>query len=411
MRALATKPLFPKQAEILATIWNGLWKYYVCCCGRQFGKTDLSIELALLWLVRHDGCTVYYISQNFALSEKVFGFLRDRLNLVVYSSVKGHEIILQNGSKIYFMSYDKWDGLRGNNHATYILLDEAAKLPNIAWESVVKAMCLSARKVVMLSTPRGKNWFWEQYNYTITQPEYFKFLQATTFDNPFIPEWEKNIIRMHQGSALYQQEHMAQFIDSGGEVFTNIESLFVLPKFADYKKTVAAGDIARETDFNTQYILNEKKELVYHNAFAGLNYNYIDSEYERLIRKYKSEWLIEDNGIGSPVVERLEMFKDNSPRFSDYIERWTMNNSNKYKLVNEARLAIFNGEIKLLNLENKAMQKIKSELECYEYKLNVDGHSVSYGAPKGMNDDEVSGLCLVNRKWEKVFNRVELQFF
>jgi len=246
---------------------------------------------------------------------------------------------------------------------------------------------------------------------TQTDPNNFLYLHATTFDNPRIPDFERKIMELHSGSQLYKQEYLAEFIDSGGEVFTNIDELFTLPAYSSWKKTAGGIDIARNTDFNVQYVLNEKKELVYHSSFSGKDFNTIDQSIENSIKKFGTEFLIDATGVGAPVCERLEKNNDGSQRYAKYIERMVFNSTNKSHMINKLRYSIQNNEIKLLNIDFENMKKIKNELECYEFRLNEDSTgAIKYGAPKGMNDDEVVALGLSNEKHNTVFNKKSFNF-
>jgi PBSX family phage terminase large subunit len=381
------------------SILTGTWKYYVCCCGRNFGKTDLTIEAACMLMLNYNNCKVYYISQNYKLSKEIFNSIKDKFGIAVFGSISGEEITLINGSRIIFFSYDKWDGLRGHNHADFIFLDEAAKLPNDAWNQVVQQICYTPSKVIMLSTPRGKNWFYEQYLNTFNFPNQFVYLSGTTFDNPFIPETEKEIIRSYQGTNLYLQETLAQFIDSGGEVFSKVNELFALDSYASYKNTYGGADIARKTDSTVQYVFSEKKELVFHNSFSGVDYDRIDTSFETIFKKYNTKMLIEANNVGDPVCERLEK------RFRSNIERWITTESNKQKLIQELIYTLEHEEIKLLKLvKGGAMEKVKHELNIYEYRLNERG-GITYSAPKGSHDDEVMALALANHKLNETLKK------
>ena len=80
-------------------------------------------------------------------------------------------------------------------------------------------------------------------------------------------------------------------------------------------------------------------------------------------------------------------------------------------MINKLRYSIQNNEIKLLNIDFENMKKIKNELECYEFRLNEDSTgAIKYGAPKGMNDDEVVALGLSNEKHNTVFNKKSFNF-
>jgi len=398
--------LHPKQDEIAMQMYSNNTKYNNCICGRNFGKTVLLRE-GVFFHATYEKCKIYVISANFGVLSEIFSSIIEVLSESgwIYSSVKGHAMILINGSSIEFYSYDKPEGLRGHNFANYIFFDEAAKLADWAWDYIVQQICYTPKKVYTFSTPRGKNWYYKFCQRASSDPYNFVNFKGTTFDNPYIPTFEKENIMSHEGTDLFRQEALAEFIESGGEVFNNIDSLFVLDEYARSENNTGGIDFARENDYTTIWILNKRKELVYHESFTGLDFDYIDERCKHAMKKYNCRFFGEKNNIGAPTIERLH-----KQGYKKQIIEFNTTSSSKSPLIQGLRYTLQHKEMKLLKLkDNRAMEKIKSELESYEYKLLPSGQ-VGYSAPKGLHDDEVMGGALAIHSWNYFNNRKETSF-
>src|SRR5690606_14672560 len=82
-----------------------------------------------------------------------------------------------NGGTVAIRSTHYADNLRGAG-LDYAVLDEAAFMSANVWPQVVRPMLLERRGgALFLSTPYGRNWFWELYQLGLdaAQPEWRSF--------------------------------------------------------------------------------------------------------------------------------------------------------------------------------------------------------------------------------------------
>jgi PBSX family phage terminase large subunit len=140
-----------------------------------------------------------------------------------------------NGKIVEFHSVDNPDTIRGLRPA-FILCDEAAYFSAEAWDVIEGRTTQTAASIVITTTPRGKrHWLYKkvfakaappghvhhhphEYN-----PDRFFMQVATIFDNPYIPEEERDAkIEAYGGrnSLWARQELFGDFVEYEGLVYT-----------------------------------------------------------------------------------------------------------------------------------------------------------------------------------------------
>ena len=91
-----------------------------------------------------------------------------------------------------------------------------------AWKEAIKPVFLvKGKKVLFISTPKGKNWFHELFQLAkSTDYTNYKAYTGSSYDTPYIAIEEIEDAKRTLPPNVFQQEYLAKFIDSGGEVFS-----------------------------------------------------------------------------------------------------------------------------------------------------------------------------------------------
>jgi len=148
------------QRIIHNSINNEPYKYYVLNIGRQFGKSMLGINQMLYWSINHKGCNIAWVTPVYKQSKKVFSdFEKYTQNSGIFSYNKSELLIQGLGSTIQFFSGERPDNIRGNTF-DFLIVDEMAFTRRELWDEVLSATVLvKGKKVLFISTPKGKNHF------------------------------------------------------------------------------------------------------------------------------------------------------------------------------------------------------------------------------------------------------------
>lgn len=137
------------------------------------------------------------------------------------------EIELTNGSIIKLIGINNVDKLVGAG-LNGVVFDEYAVLNPASIELVTAMLAETGGWRVMISTPRGKNHFYEEYNFALAHPEFALASNmhcgmpeiAQYMAKGFLEQERLKIISKYGNDALYQQEYMTSWISpNSGTVF------------------------------------------------------------------------------------------------------------------------------------------------------------------------------------------------
>ena len=141
-------------------------RFNVAACGRRFGKTVLGQDL--LADVTLEGYPVAWFSPTYKMLVDVW---RETVNALgpyaTRRSAQEHRLELATGGILDMWSLDNPDAARGRKYAR-VVIDEAAMIPALmdAWQYVIRPTLVDYEgDAWFLSTPKGRNGFWQMYQW------------------------------------------------------------------------------------------------------------------------------------------------------------------------------------------------------------------------------------------------------
>lgn len=223
------------QKAVLKAFDNGI-RYIVLCWSRRAGKSLFAWNLLIREAINKPG-TYWYCFDNYttayndiwlALTSKGVKFL-DMIppDMVVRMNSAKLEIELTNGSIIKLVGINKADKLVGAG-LMGVVFDEYAVLNPASIEFITAMLAETGGWRVMISTPRGKNHFYQEAQFAQAHPEFAYYSnmhcgmkEVAQYMSPGFLELErKKIIDKYGNDALYQQEYMTSWISpNSGSVF------------------------------------------------------------------------------------------------------------------------------------------------------------------------------------------------
>lgn len=379
----------PAQAQIV----RESKRFNVVSCGRRFGKTLLGTELDLAPAL--EGYPVAWFSPTYKMLSPVWREIKELFKPVTRSvNVQEHRIDLITGGEFVMWSLESPDAIRGRPYKR-VVVDEAAMVPHFqdTWQAVIRPTLSDyIGDAYWLSTPKGMNFFKQGFDYG-QDPlmEEWASWQFPTAANPYIASEEIEAARQELPELTFRQEYLAEFLQSEGAVFRNINPNLTAPLNASPEAhkghRIASGlDWAQKHDFTAHSIgcltCNVELELD--------RFNKIEWAFQRArIRTQYERWgigeiLAEANSIGSPNIEALQ--KEGLP-----VRGFETTAQSKGPLIQSLALAFERQEFQWLN-----SPVATAELVAYESKVSQVTGRISYSAPEGMNDDTVIARALLN---------------
>ena len=396
---------YKRQEQILKVALSTdkrLPKTVVVCTGRQVGKSLMSAFASMYYLMRYQNVSVGYITPVYSQGKKVFNMLKkildssEGLDGMVKINKSDLKIEFTNGksiSELQFFSADNYDSIRGNTF-DFLIVDEAAFIKDAAWDEAIKAtVMVKGKKVLLMSTPKGKNWFHKEYMKGLDED--VKSVRSYTFsswENPFTPREELEEFKKSLPIDVYRQEILGEFIENGSEVFSGLDIFSLEVEKLNSSKYYAGIDVAQANDFTVITVMNDKGQIVEIDRFNQISYTDIVNRINNVLGKYENmRAYIEKNSIGAVVYDLL---KDMKPKYRLY--DWVTTNSSKDDIISQLIYAVQEGEVRIVRRLNNS-DALLFEMEVYGFTYSHKTKKIVYNAKQGFNDDCVMSLAICNK--------------
>jgi len=370
------------QQKIHDSINNESYKYYSLNIGRQFGKSLLGVNQALYWLFNEHKVKIGWVSPIYRQCKKVFSDIDNAFgnNQQVFKEKNKTDLILKShkDSTIQFYSSENYDNIRGETF-DYLIMDESAWQSEQAWTEVLRATVLvKGRKVLFLSTPKGRNWFYTLHSLDGVNPQYKSFTM-TSYDNPLITPSEIDDARLTLPDNVFRQEYLAEFIDGGAGVF---KELTINDQPSGSSKYYGGIDLGRADDYTVLTILNERGQMVFCERWRHTTWANIINQIVPHLRKWSAKCYVEVNSVGDAIFEQIK------PLYKD-VEPFVTTSKSKQDIIESLQVAVQNKEFTSLNIE-----WLRKEFELFTFEYSQKSRTVKYSAPPGFHDDGIMSCAI-----------------
>ena len=190
-------------------------RFAVLVAHRRFGKTVAAVNDLIRDALTIDLPNVRvayiapYLSQSKAVAwDYALEYTRDIPQIKVNHSEL--RIDFPNGARFRLFGADNYNAMRGL-YFDAVVLDEMADFPASAWPTVIRPAIVDRKgRATIIGTPKGKNEFWEMYDYAKNHPEWwcrmFKASETNILDADELEEAKRTM-----GEDRYEQEFECSF--------------------------------------------------------------------------------------------------------------------------------------------------------------------------------------------------------
>lgn len=350
-------------------------RFKVLMCGRRWGKSLISKNISITEAL--DGRITGYVTPTYALAKVFFDEIAEMLPSEVATANRSDLTFkFVTGGQIRFFTGERLDNFRGLRLHN-VIIDEAAYIPDLqqAWNNAIRPTLTDFQgKALFISTPRGKDFFYQLY---LKDSGDWKSFKYTTYDNPHIKKEEIDEARASLPKAAFEQEYLANPAENAANPFgidfigQNIASL------SDAKPVCYGIDLAKSYDYTVIIGIDSDGRVCHFDRFQS-DWSFTKTKIRSLENVPK---LVDATGVGDPIVEELQ-------REDPLIEGFKFTSTSKQQLMEGLALSIQQGNIRYPD------GLIVDELSMFEYVYTKNG--VKYSAPDGMHDDAVCSLALAN---------------
>lgn len=369
-------------------------RFQIVCCGRRFGKTVVGAKKALKKCRSHNQM-VWWVAPTYKVVKRGYKEVLRQLpdNVLTHAPPNdsafdaGRSVVLkfQNGSKMEFYSAERPEGMLGEG-VDYVVLDEAATMPKHVWETVVRPTLIDREgQALMISTPRGRNWFYYLWLRGQKDGTGYKSWRFPTAANPHLPPSEIEDMKATMPLVTFQQEVLAEFIASAGSVF-RFNADIIIEQMRPQGRVVVGVDLAKTNDF-TVFSAGNSSDMTPcgFDRFNEVAWKVQRERLKQFVKQLKKEGathvtlLMDSTGVGDPIVEEME---------ADGFDVVGINfTKTKQHMVTQLSKDLEDGQVRLFEGEEI------HEFENYTYKI-TDAGRWTYSAPEGQHDDCVAAKML-----------------
>lgn len=226
MTALAERPVvleLPRLRPDQSSIARHPAKVKVVAMGRRWGKTVLGLVLALAcvaaggfvaWVVpTYKNGNPLWRAAEAAVAKLPPGVVR--LNRAERSIE-----LLSSGGALWIFSADNADAMRGWSF-NLVIVDEAARIAEEAYTDVIQPTLADVDgDLILISTPKGRNFFWREFQRGLLDGKDIKSWTAPSSANPSAQiRRAAELARTRVPESTYRQEWLAEFVQDGTNPF------------------------------------------------------------------------------------------------------------------------------------------------------------------------------------------------
>ena len=350
----------------------------------------------MYWLLGNQGQKGAWVAPIYNQCKKVFNELTNAAHAIITKQNKADLTIeFINGSTLQFLSADNYNTIRGFSF-NYMVLDESGFIKEEAInEAIMPTLSAIGKKCLIISTPKGKNWFYNVYLKGIDQGSDYISFRGQSTDNPYLDQNFINEQRKSLPESIFKQEYEAEFTDAGSDVFTNVDTVCIRNNWdvpSKNERCYFGVDTGLTHDYSVLTVISESGRVVKITRVNGIPFEEIGKLFITELKRYTIlGGFVESNSIGYPM---FELIKSEIRQTKDF---YTTNDT-KNQGIRNLIYKIQNGELELPSKE--LFPPLYNELNAYSYKVNANG-LITFNAPSGYFDDCVISLMLAVEAREK----------
>jgi len=358
--------------------------------GRRWGKTYMAGVYALT--VADLGGAVAWVVPTYKNARAPWRFA-EALTAPVSGSLRVNRtervIEFPSGGRLSVYSADNDVALRGEAFDV-VVVDEAAMVREETYTDVLlPTLADRDGRIILISTPKGRNWFWREWQRGQAGERGYASFRAPTSANP-IPAIQRAAedAALRVSNRTYRQEWLAEFVDDGGGVFTNVRRLATAgrqERGIDGHAYVLGIDWGRVTDRTVVAVWDATlSACVAVESFAKMDYHRQLERINGIWQRFNRPVLyVEQNSIGGPLLEALS--RNGLP-----VRGFQTTAQSKPVIIDALALAFEQERIQIV-----ADDLLINELEAYEAQTTKSG-AITYNAPSGSHDDHVIALAIAH---------------
>ena len=248
-------------------------RFKIVNAGRRFGKSFVSGVDIINTALGKENAVIWYVAPTLGMGRDIMwnpwltkkipqAYIKRKNDQMMYMELK-------NGSVIQVKTAEDPDSLRGSG-LDLLIIDEAAMIKQEDfWETISPTLSdkWHEGRALIISTPKGYNWFYDLFQKAKVDDEW-DYFQFTTLEGGNVTPEEIEKKRKTMTKKMFEQEYLASFETMSNRIYYNFDRTL---NSCDAEEWFGEeGDVHVGIDFNVNpmtaacfvKILNEKHEEI-----------------------------------------------------------------------------------------------------------------------------------------------------
>lgn len=211
------------------TVFHSTSRFKVIAAGRRFGKTVMACVILFYHALMNKDRIYWLVAPTYGQAKELAWDILLKMIPESVMAKKPNEselkITLKTGCTIHLKGADNPETLVGRG-ISGLVIDEVAKIRNKkrVWEEILRpALSDYQGFCIFISTPQGKDYFWDLWVKGQRNEDGYESWQFKTEDNPFIPRSEIKAAKDTMSERSFRQEYEASFEDFTGIIWPEFE--------------------------------------------------------------------------------------------------------------------------------------------------------------------------------------------
>jgi hypothetical protein len=348
--------------------------------GRRWGKTTMAGSVCIA--CANDGAAVAWVVPTYKNARPVWRFAESIVRKeAARVGIRRSDRIIEfpSGGWLAIYTADNPTSILGEAF-DLVIMEEAARVSPDVWsETLLPTLADRSGQAMLISTPRGRNWFWQEFQRGMADGNDQASFTAPTSANP-MPTIRRafDMARLRVSDRAFRQEWLAEFVEDGAGVFRNVRALSTLAPIAAVPGTqyLIGVDWGRTNDATVLSVWDiGRRQEVALDYFTDLPFSVQYQRVQALAKRYTDALVIaEANNAQDAHVEALA-------RAGVRVMPFITTNATKAVGVDTLAGALERGDVGL-----QADERGILEMEAFESSRTPSG-LVRYAAPEGLHDD------------------------
>lgn len=349
--------------------------------GRRWGKTLMAGSVALA--CANAGAAVAWVVPTYKNARPVWRFAERTV------APASSRLSIRRTERVIDFPGSGWLGIYTADNPVGILgeafdlviVEEAARIPGEVWsDTLMPTLADRDGRAMLISTPRGRNWFWQEYERGKADGKQQASFNAPSSANP-LPAIRRayQLARERVSLRTFQQEWEAQFVADGAGVFRHVRQLSTLLPVPPQEghRYVIGRDWGRTNDASVSSVWDLlTKQEVFLELDEDTPFALQISRLKALAERYNNALVVaEQNSMQDALVEQ-------AAGAGIRIMGFVTTNATKAVGVDQLALACERAVEPIFQNDERGML----EMEAFEASRTATG-LVKYGAPESMHDD------------------------